>query len=348
MVEIKKELSEIAESWTEPEYRARPELSQSTLGTYEKLGFDGLDHLFDKVEADYFVFGSCVDSILTGGMDEFNERFSVMDINITDGGLDTMKILFSRNLPYNTFWEIPEDVVSDAAKEAGFWKADKWDKIRYKKVLETGNIPEYYEAARNSEKTLVTTTDYNDVLACVNALRESPATSGYFAENDMMSPVRRYYQLKFRMTNNNVGYRGMMDLVVVDYEDKKVYPIDLKTSGKTEWNFEKSFEQFYYMHQARLYWRLLRANMDNDEYFKDFTLENYRFIVVNRKTLTPLVWEFPLTKEYGTLVDDKGNEYRDPFVIGEELQSYLNLRPLVPNGIDKDGVNIINCLKLKE
>ena len=150
------------------------------------------------------------------------------------------------------------------------------------------------------------------------------------------------------MINDNVGYRGMLDEVIVDYEDKKVIPVDLKTSGKTEWNFEKSFEQFYYMHQARLYWRLLRANMNNDPYFKDFTLEDYRFIVINRKTLTPLVWKFPLTKAFGTLVDDKGNEYRDPFEIGKELQEYLNLRPQVPNGIDINGVNTIKCLKLKE
>jgi hypothetical protein len=84
-----------------------------------------------------------------------------------------------------------------------------------------------------------------------------------------------------------------------------------------------------------------------DSYFKDFTLMPYRFIVVNKHTLTPLVWEFPLTKTVGTLVDEEGNEYRDPFEIGKELQGYLNLRPQVPNGITMEGVNTINCLKQK-
>jgi hypothetical protein len=50
----------------------------------------------------------------------------------------------------------------------------------------------------------------------------------------------------------------------------------------------------------------------------------------------------------GTLVTDDGEDIRDPFEIGKELQSYLNLRPLVPNGINKDGINIINCIKLKQ
>ena len=85
-----------------------------------------------------------------------------------------------------------------------------------------------------------------------------------------------------------------------------------------------------------------------DLYFKDFTLENYRFIVVNKESLTPLVWEFPLTKSMGTLVDNEGKEFRDPFDIGTELQGYLNLKPRVPVGIDQEGINTIDCLKVKE
>ena len=87
--------------------------------------------------------------------------------------------------------------------------------------------------------------------------------------------------------------------------------------------------------------------MDNDDYFKDFSFENYRFIVVNKNTLTPLVWEFPLTKSVGTLVDDNGKEYRDPFEIGKELQGYLDCKPQVPNGITMEGVNTIKCLHQK-
>ena len=83
------------------------------------------------------------------------------------------------------------------------------------------------------------------------------------------------------------------------------------------------------------------------EFRLDFTLEDYRFIVVNRKTLTPLVWEFPLTQTRGTLIDTEGNEYRDPFEIGKELRAYLDCKPPVPNGINKDGINLIKCLTLK-
>lgn len=346
-MEIKKELSDISLPITEEEYRARPELSYSTLSTYEKTQYDGLEHLFDKKETPSLTFGSAVDAIITGGADEFNSRFMVLDITITEGGMNVAKKLAEMNLPYVDFHSIPESTVSYAAKEVGFWKDPKWDKRRYQEVLKTGNIDLYYAALLNSDKTILDTATYNDVIACVRALRESPSTCHYFADNDKMSSIRRYYQLKFRSDADGVGYRCMMDLVVVDYEAKKIYPIDLKTSSKKEWHFEDSFLTWNYMIQARLYWRILRDNLLKDDYFKDFTLEDYRFIVINRETLTPLVWEFPLTKMQGTLVDEKGNEYRDPYIIGKELRGYLDLKPEVPNGINKDGINIINCLKLK-
>ena len=81
--------------------------------------------------------------------------------------------------------------------------------------------------------------------------------------------------------------------------------------------------------------------MDKDEYFKDFRLLDYDFIVVNRRILIPLVWTCPFTQAAGTLKFGKNNqiEMRSPFVIGEELSSYLTSRPKVPVGINEDGSN---------
>lgn len=346
-MEIIKELKDISWQVDEPTYRADPALSYSTLAKYEREGFDKLDMLFEHISTPSLTEGSAVDAIITGGEEEFNANFTVLDINLTDGGKDTCQQLLAIGLPFNDFSEIPEEIVSNAAKAAGFWQADKWDKVRYKKVLETGNIAEYYNAMLHSNKTILNTETFQQILAMVRALRESPATAGYFADNDELSPVRRYYQLKFKATFEGVQYRIMADDILVDYERKVIWPTDLKTSGKAEWNFEHSFLQWSYMIQSRLYWRVIKANLMKDSYFKDFTLMPYRFIVVNKHTLTPLVWEFPLTKTVGTLVDEEGNDYRDPFEIGKELQGYLNLRPQVPNGITMEGVNTINCLKQK-
>jgi hypothetical protein len=130
-------------------------------------------------------------------------------------------------------------------------------------------------------------------------------------------------------------------LIIVNHEKKWVKPIDLKTSYKPEWDFYKSFIEWRYDIQARLYWSIIRQNMDKDEYFKDFKLLDYEFIVVNRKTLVPLVWKCPFTQTKGTITLGKNNQIvlRDPFEIGEELSYYLNERPIIPNGINWDKSN---------
>ena len=344
---IQKELKDISLQITEPEYRQMPELSYSTLSTYETLGFNGIEHLFDKKESPSLLLGSVVDTILTGGEEEFNSLYYVADIpSLGDKPLLIADYLFSNYSGiYSTMKDMPATYILEAANVYEYQK--RWrDDNRIKDLTEKCD-PYYMAKVSSSGKTVVDIQTFEDVKACVRALKESPATRGYFADDDEMSPIRRYYQLKFRADLEGVGYRNMADLLVVDYENKKVYPVDLKTSlSCSEWDFESNFKKWHYYIQARLYLRIIRVNMDADPYFKDFSLENYRFIIVNPKTLTPLVWEFPLTKALGTLIDDEGNEIRDPYEIGKELRGYLDCKPPVPNGINKDGVNIIKCLKV--
>ncbi len=347
-MEIIKELKDI--SWQVPEstYRADPALSYSTLARFEREGFNKLDHLFDKISSQSLLEGSMVDCLITGSIDEFDEFYCVADFpSIGEKELQVVMALYET---YHTTCEyfsyIPSEAVLATINELE-WQKNWRDETRVRVLSERGAM--YYNIkVQAAGKTVVDRKTYNRVIAMVQALKTSPATQGYFADNDELSPVRRYYQLKFKARFKDVNYRCMADLIICDYEDKKIIPVDLKTSSHREWDFQGSFESWSYMIQARLYWRCIKANLMKDPYFKDFTLENYRFIIVNKESLTPLVWEFPLTKSMGTLVDKDGKEFRDPFDIGCELQGYLNLKPRVPNGIDIDGINTIDCLKIKE
>lgn len=347
-MEIVKELKDI--SWQVPEetYRADPALSYSTLARFEREGFNKLDHLFDKISTQSLLEGSMVDCLITGSEEEFNELYYVADFpSIGEKEQQIADMLYER---YRDSWEmfsyIPSDAILAVINEVG-WQKNWRDETRVRVISERTAM--YYNLKTQAgTKTVVDRPTYDRVINMVRALKTSPATQGYFADNDPLSPIKRYYQLKFKAKFEGVNYRIMADNIIVDYEEKKIIPIDLKTSGHPEWDFMESFLKWLYVIQSRLYWRTIKVNLMNDPYFKDFTLENYRFIVVNKESLTPLVWEFPLTKIIGTLIDKDGNEYRDPFEIGKELQSYLNFRPQVPKGIDKDGINIIDCLKLKE
>lgn len=334
-------------SWQvdEPTYRADSALSYSTLAKYEREGFNNLDKLFDKLETPSLTFGSAVDSIITGGQEEFDERFMVAEFPSTpDSIVKIVKDIFREfSVTHRTLDSVPDVEIIHRAGTYNFqpnWKPE----TRAKVIKEKGQ--EYYNLLYIAgNRTILDTNTYQDICNAVRALKESEATKFYFADNNPFEPnIERFYQLKFKACLEGIDYRCMADLLVVDYENKYIAPVDLKTSSHTEWDFYKSFADWRYDIQSRLYWRIIRDNLDRDEYFKDFTLSDYKFIVVNRKTLTPLVWDCPFTIAKGTLTFGKNNqiEMRDPFEIGKELHHYLTSRPKVPMGINETGLNDLN------
>lgn len=95
--------------------------------------------------------------------------------------------------------------------------------------------------------------------------------------------------------------------------------------------------------QAKLYWRIINDNIKKDDYFKQFTLADYQFIVVNKESLTPLVWQFFDTKTEGTLVygKHKNIELKDPVELAKELRYYLDNDCKIPLGIKENEPNNI-------
>lgn len=337
----RKSLRSISWDVSEETYRADPALSYSTLARYEREGFNNLDKLFDRLETPSLTFGSAVDSIITGGQKEFDERFMVAEFPSTPDSITKMvKSLFSQyGDSYRSLITIPDDAIIKETEYQSYqmnWKPE----TRAKVIREKG--ADYYNLLFIAgDRTILSTQTYQDVSNAVRALKESKATQFYFSLDNPFDDIERYYQLKFKDNLEGIEYRCMMDLAIVDHKNKEITPCDLKTSSHYEWDFYKSFNDWLYIIQARLYWRLLRHTMDKDDYFRDFKLNNYKFIVVNKKTLTPLVWECPYTKVKGVIKVGKDSqiEWRDPFDIGKELSFYLSSRPKVPKGIKEDSPN---------
>ena len=339
----RKSLKSISWGVTEEVYRADPALSYSTLAKYEREGFNNLDKLFDKVETPSLVFGSCVDTLITGSEEEFKQKFLVaeLDNNLSDTLVIITKKLFEDYKDrYQSLVMIPEEELLSSIEDIQ-WNNHWLPKTRVKKIKE--DCAGYYGLLYIADgRTIIDIQTYRDVTDVVDSLKCSDATKFYFEPDNIFDDnIERLYQLKFKATFNNVNYRCMADLLICIHDKKLIVPIDLKTSSKAEWDFYKSFIDWRYDVQARLYWRIIRANLNKDPYFKHFDLAPYKFIVANRKTLTPLVWNFQSTDSYGDLIIGKNNQIilRDPFTIGEELHHYLKDNPKVPDGINKTKPN---------
>ena len=336
---MNKSLKDISWNVTEEEYRKDKALSYSTLAKYERGGFKSLESLFDSISTPSLTFGSAVDSIITGGMDEFNSRFIIADFPaISDTIINLVSGIFKEcNGSYKSMDDIPDKILSQHIILNNYqpnWKPE----TRIKVLKEKGS--EYYSLlhlCEDGNKTIINTETYNDVTNTVNVLKSSVTTSFWFKNIDE-DYEERCYQLKFKATFKDVDYRCMADLIYVNHDEKYIIPIDLKTSSKPEYDFYKSFVDWNYAIQARLYWRIIRDNLNKDPYFKDFELLPYRFIVVNKNTLNPLIWEFEDTTSEGD-IQYKDVIFRDPFVIGDELNRYLLLKPEMPFGMQKLGSN---------
>lgn len=333
-------------SWkvSEEGYRADSALSYSTLSRFHREGFNGLKHLFDRIETPSLTFGSAVDSIITGGQEEFDRKFTVAEFpSVRDSVVTVVKALFKDfHETVNDLREIPDDTVIKYASLSGFqnnWKPE----TRARVIKEEGH--EYYSLLYISkDKTILSTDVYRDVCNTVDALKGSPSTREYFSPDNPWNGIQKFYQLKFKTALHGIMYRCMADLIIVDHNSKTVYPVDLKTSSKPEWDFFKSFVDWNYQIQARLYWRIIRRVMDSDPVFCDYALEDYRFVVVNKTTLKPLVWVFKDTSNIGTLIYGSARQilFSDPENIGRELSMYLSKEHNVPLNITETGINNLN------
>lgn len=346
-MEKRKSLKDISWDVTEEEYRADPAYSYSTLARFEREGFENLDKLYEKVESPSLTFGSMVDTILTDGMDEFNKKFFVAQFpKIDDSVKNNVNIIFERcSSTYNTILDIPDSIVINITNETGYQK--NWKPETRARVLKEKGEQYYNLLFLSKDKQIVTQEDYNDANECVNILKTSEQTKEYFTENFFNDDIEILYQLKFKGWFEGIPVRVMADLIVVDHKNKRIIPVDLKTSYKPEYKFFWSFMDWLYNIQARLYWYTIRQNMDNDPYFKDFTLENYRFVVISRGTKVPLVWEYPDTTKQGELVYGRRQQYkcRDWRTILKELHYYLTTEATVPIGIQfKSANNIVEWL----
>ena len=325
-----KSLKEIALQIDEPTYRKMPELSYSILSRFQSVGFD-INKLQEKLSSPSLLFGSAIDALITGGQEEFDKNFMVVDLpNIPESASNCVKIIWNKYKDtYKHLKDIPIDILNTELQFNGFWPNNRYSAQARINGFFKNPVEDYYQLNYIAEnKSIINTELHTQILQAVNALKTSPATKDYFIEdNPWDNNTERLYQLKFRADLNGIGYKCMMDECAVIHDKKLIIPIDLKTSCSCkEEEFYFNFLQWHYQLQARLYSRILRANLDKDDYFKDFTILNYRFIFCNKDSCSPLVWEFKETHSKGTLYYGRYKQigFPDPEDLGKELYLFFS------------------------
>lgn len=340
-----KELKDISWQVDEPTYRADTAYSYSTIARFNREGFNSISKLFEPVESTSLIFGSVVDTLCTGTKEELENNFFITNNHSLSDQLQlVVNTLYDRFGSEKEFVEITDDELAVVGEECDYYKNPKFKNTRIKNIRE--NCAAHYNSMKQAQgKTVISTEMYNDALECAHKLKTSPNTATYFITNLFNPNIKNYYQLKFKGTYNGINLRCMADIIQVDYSKKTIQPIDLKTSFHREWDFADSFVKWNYYIQAQLYWYIIRQNMNNDEYFKDFKLLDYKFIVISNGSRVPLVWEYLDTQVEEDVCYGKNKQYvcRNWRNIVKEMDYYLKYNPTLPLGFynKKEEVNDI-------
>lgn len=285
-------------SWnvSEPEYRKGSGLSYSTLSTVDRDGLQGLAKILsgEKKSSKSLTFGSIVDTLITEE-DEFFNKFVVSDIKYPS---DTIRAitndLFQDYLALDTFDKeslssldkFSDERIIEACDKANYY-VNYPDKSRIRYIL--GAEAYYTELCNSENKNVISAKEYNEGLMVANTLKSSYFQELFYSKEALAEKgIYVYFQLKFKL-DGEYDVRCMFDIIKVDINNKTITPIDLKTTGHPEIEFKSSFYMWRYNLQSSLYSHVLREVLVGTP-FEDFKIEPFRFLVINKQTLKPMMY----------------------------------------------------------
>jgi hypothetical protein len=299
-------------SWkvTEQQYREDPALSYSILSRYAKEGVKGLREMVldgKKLETRSLGFGSLLDCLVTDASN-FNDRYYIATVEMPT---DNMKAVCDRLLSENEGIKDPRELADDVLVQAyDMTYNNNYSPATKARIVKTDGFPYMEVVLSAGGKTIVSTADYRKATEALQALQDDRHVKEVLA-----SPCI-YYQLKYKisMVKNPLAwreellpgkeYRCMFDVIVVDHERKTVSPYDLKTTREHEDDFGRAIYAYRYDIQAESYRHVLVETLRGDKDYGDYQVEPFRFIVINKDRLRPVIWEYdhvsadPLNRQY--------------------------------------------------
>jgi len=164
-----------------------------------------------------------------------------------------------------------------------FWKRSKEETI-----LSYFDIPEFWEYLNaqylSKTKTLITGSELELGKELASILQTHEFSKHIFNNN-----LTRLNQYKFEFIYKKIKFRGIIDMVLIDHENKTVQLIDLKTGQDNAENFMNSFIKYRYYFQESLYMKSFDT-ICKDLELEGYTLLPFQFLYIGRKQKLPLIY----------------------------------------------------------
>lgn len=271
-----------------------------------------------KKENKGITFGSLLDTLVTDTKN-FNKLYAVVDDNIIPS--EKVQLFFKAILQQtrHSLQEIPEEYLLQLVNDLDVFPNCKKKETILNKI---NSYSEYYDICRtNTNRELVSRSTYESAVNCVDALVKSKMTSWIFDKK-----FEILYQIPI-FSDLYGGTKCKLDMLCVDDTNKKIYPFDLKFSSFPENQFvQQAFYKFKYYREAELYENILKDLLSYNG-FSDYEIEDFRFIVINDKTMTPIVYRFPIVyDEYNNLKIGNVKTVRPIKDVIEDIRWHIKLQ----------------------
>jgi hypothetical protein len=265
-------------------------VSQSALKQISKGYIAYLRALEPSESTSYFKFGAAVDTMLTEP-DRFAEDFKVAKIALPSDTIKEIVEIIYKNAGSDIGGGLdnPEFAafILGTAETVGYGRSWKPETV-IKKVVEAG--AEYYKFLSDTEgKQILSEEEYERVERCVTKLLTDFYTRDYFhpitdsIEHLYQFPIAWKYVYKDMALNGKMEYvtcKSLLDIVILDHEEKTIKGVDIKTTSKPVSSFSSSFLKFRYDFQAAFYTLALNYYIKTNEKLKDYTILPFEFLVV--------------------------------------------------------------------
>jgi hypothetical protein len=266
---------------------------------------------------EWMIFGTLVDMLVNPNI-VIGEKVIINDSLPSEQFLKISSYIFDNDL-------LPNGLVSDVAKfsddqinqiysESGSQVNWKPDTKREKVINECGDYLDLLCESRKDNKLVVSSNTYNEATLIAQTLTTHPWTKELFytKEQQKEKHVELYYQYKIKYIYNNVMCQSKIDILQVDYDLKLISLYDIKTGSDLPREFVKSaLLRYKYGYQAVLYNEGFDAFIAKYPAFKEYDLDQFRFVYVSRLRPT-----YPIIIR---LDDACHNEFKE---IGVETELY--------------------------
>lgn len=184
--------------------------------------------------------------------------------------------------------------IIQAARSNSIYKNYNDDKVFDTILGKKDNHHYFTDKIKSRGKVHVKPEMWELAVEAANTLKTHDFTKIYFDDNT--PEIQLIYQYKFVQNINGYDVKGMLDCLVVDHDNKVIYPVDLKTGEDSAENFDEVMLLHKYYLQASLYRSAIKAIVAKDPDLDGYTVSNFEFVYLSKMNIfKPLIWVVPQT-----------------------------------------------------